>query len=88
MLLPSVRPVEELARAALLHDVCARPPRQLAETVRAIDDRVSRHLSVAEHKVAICEQLIKYSLFQTGLIANQINIMLKASAQAATRNEL
>lgn len=51
-----VGPVQELARAPLLHDVRARPARQLAEPVRAVHDGVRRHLSVAQHEVAVWGQ--------------------------------
>lgn len=52
--------VEELASASLLHDVRTRPPREIAEPVRAVHDRVSRDLRVAQHEVAVCEQTIMH----------------------------
>lgn len=54
MLVARVGPVQELARAAFLHNVRARPARQLAEPVRAVHDGVARDLRVAQHEVAVC----------------------------------
>jgi len=59
MLLVCVRAPQEFARAALLHDLRARPARQFEETVRAVDDRVrvGWHLRVSQHKVRICIEI-------------------------------
>lgn len=52
-----VRAVQELARAALLHDLRTREPRELAEPIRAVDDRVyRRNLRVAQHEVTVCNR--------------------------------
>jgi hypothetical protein len=56
VLFPGVRPMKEFARAAFLHDMRARPARQLAESIRAVHDRVRWDLSVAKHEVAVCWQ--------------------------------
>lgn len=58
VLLISVRAPQEFARAALLHDLRARPARQFEKTVRAVDDRVRLgwHLRVSQHEVGICGQ--------------------------------
>lgn len=51
------RAIEKLASATPLHDLRSRESCQLAETVRAINDRVERrNLCISQHKVAVCEQ--------------------------------
>ena len=46
---------EELAGAALLHDLGPREAGELAEAIRAVDDGVGvGDLSVAQDKVAVC----------------------------------
>ena len=57
VLLRRVGAVQEAARAALLHDLRPREPRELAEPVRTVDDRErGRHLRIAENEVAVWKQ--------------------------------
>ena len=70
MVLRGVRPVQELAGAALLRDLRALVARQLAEAVRAVHDGVERgHLGVPEHEVGVCgRRVICVSFMCVGVI--------------------
>lgn len=48
--------VQEVAHAALLHQLAAGEARQLAEAVRAVDDGVDGlDLCVPQHEVTVCQ---------------------------------
>ena len=48
------RSVEELASTALLHDVGPAEPRELAKSIRTVDDgEGGGHLGIAKHKIAV-----------------------------------
>lgn len=51
------RAVQEVTRAALLHELGTSVTSELTETVRAVDDGVERlHLSVPQDEVTVCEE--------------------------------
>ena len=53
--LAALRPVQELAGAALLHDFGAGEARELAEAIRAVDNgEALGHLRVGQDEVAVC----------------------------------
>lgn len=53
--LAGLQPVEELAGAALLHDLAPGEAGELAEAIGAVDDgEALGHLSVGQDEVAIC----------------------------------
>lgn len=52
-----LRPVQELAGAALLHDLGPRAARELAEAIRAVDDgKALQHLRISQDEVAVCRR--------------------------------
>lgn len=73
VLLVCIRAPQEFARAALLHDLRARPACQFEETVRAVDDRVRVrwYLRVSQHKVRICGNKWVQMLFSLNTLGNR-----------------
>lgn len=50
-------PIEEMTRAALLHQLCAGITSELTEAIRTVHDGVERlNLCVPQHKVTVCER--------------------------------
>lgn len=55
--LAGVRPVEEGAGAAPLHDLGPGEAREVAEAIGAVDHgEQPRHLGIAQHKVTVCRR--------------------------------
>lgn len=67
MFISRIDSMEELARAPFLHDVRARPARQLAEAVGAVHDRVGGDLRIAQDEVAVCGKINSYNHLDTEL---------------------
>lgn len=55
--LTGVRPIEEGAGTAPLHDFSPGEAREVTEAIRAVDHREEpRHLGIAQHEVTVCKR--------------------------------